>query len=87
LGWNGGARGLRVAVEREAHLMPSHPPDTTFYEDGANSTLWRDISRLYEDFLGDDKSQWPERQKRFKIVLGDVDSRLAVVFVVQDESL
>ncbi len=52
--------------------MPSHPPETEFYVDDENYTLWRDISRVFEEFQGDDSSRWPERRERFKTVLGDV---------------
>lgn len=52
--------------------MPAPPPETKFYENDANSTLWRDVSRLFEDFCGDDESKWPEREKRFEVVLEDV---------------
>lgn len=56
--------------------MPSRPPETKFYDNHENATLWRDISRLFEDFCGDDEEKWDERQKRFEIVLGDVQVRL-----------
>jgi len=56
--------------------MPSTPPETEFYDDGDNYTLWRDISRTYEDFCGDDERDWPERQERFKSVLSDITNRL-----------
>lgn len=56
--------------------MPSHPPETKLYEDGTVAALWRDISRLFEDFCGSDRNQWPQKQKQFEIVLGDIQVRL-----------
>lgn len=56
--------------------MPSHPPDTTFYSDPATYTLWRDLTRMYEDFVGEDESQWEEKRKRFEIVMNDILSLL-----------
>ena len=56
--------------------MPSHPPETKFYEDEKNATLWRDVSRDFEKFAGEDQSQWPEMRERFKIVLEDTLVRL-----------
>jgi len=59
--------------------MPSHPPETELYNDPRNKTLWRDISRLYEDFCGsepEDEAKWPERQQAFTHVLLDVHARL-----------
>ena len=52
--------------------MPSRPPETQFYEDPDNETLWRDVSRLYEDFLGGKESEWPKRRASFETVLNDV---------------
>lgn len=52
--------------------MPSRPPETPFYEDDNNATLWRDISRTFEDFVGGE----PERKERFVTVLEDVLVRL-----------
>ena len=52
--------------------MPSRPPETKFYHNPENYTLWRDISRTFEDFCGGDEAAWPERQERFVTVLNDV---------------
>ena len=52
--------------------MPSHPPDTKFYNNPDNHTLWRDVSRTYEDFIGGDETQWLERKEAFVTVLNDV---------------
>lgn len=57
--------------------MPSRPPETEFYDLPENYTLWRDLSRLYEDFMGDDEEEWPGRSERFTAVLNDVQGRLA----------
>lgn len=57
--------------------MPSHPPDSQFYKADGTYTLWRDLTRLFEDFCGDDPSQWPDRRERFKVVAEDVLARLA----------
>jgi hypothetical protein len=56
--------------------MPSHPPDTAFYSNGANYTLWRDISRTFEDFCGEDSNKFAEKQKLFRQVLEDVLAQL-----------
>lgn len=56
--------------------MPSHPPETKFYENDDNATLWRDISRIFEDFAGEDPSQWPAMKDRFGTVLEDTLVRL-----------
>lgn len=56
--------------------MPSRPPETKFYDDEDNATLWRDISRRYEDFAGNDTSLWKRKQEQFTIVLRDFLVRL-----------
>lgn len=56
--------------------MPSRPPETQFYQETANYQLWRDISRLHEEFAGPDESQWPERRRAFERVLTDVSGKL-----------
>lgn len=56
--------------------MPSRPPETDFYDDAENATLWRDVSRLYEEFTGPDEEKWVEREERFVVVLNDVLTRL-----------
>lgn len=56
--------------------MPSRPPETEFYNDTANKTLWRDISRLFEDFCGSDEAVWRSKQEAFQSVLADVQERL-----------
>lgn len=56
--------------------MPSRPPETKVYDDPAVATLWRDISRLYENFLGNDTPFWERRQEQFEIVLEDILVRL-----------
>jgi hypothetical protein len=56
--------------------MPSRPPPTAFYDNGENAELWRDISRLYEDFLGSDEEQWMARQERFLSVIIDIRVKL-----------
>lgn len=53
--------------------MPARPPDTQFYENTENYTLWRDVSRLFEDWAPIDA---PERTERFVTVLKDILSRL-----------
>lgn len=53
--------------------MPSRPPETPFYNDSDNATLWRDISRTFEDFVGDGSDK---RQERFVTVVEDVLVRL-----------
>lgn len=53
--------------------MPSRPPETEFYQDDANATLWRDISRVYEDFVSDGAEN---REERFITVVEDVLVRL-----------
>lgn len=56
--------------------MLSPPPPTPFYADAENETLWRDITRLYEQFLGRDSQQWSSREERFVTVLNDLHVRL-----------
>lgn len=56
--------------------MPSRPPETPFYRDDDNAVLWRDMSRLYEDFCGPEPALWMDRQKRFQVVLEDIGVRL-----------
>ena len=51
--------------------MPSHPPETQFYT-APREQLWRDISRLYEDFAG----PRGEFKDDFEIVLRDILDRL-----------
>lgn len=53
--------------------MPAPPPETEFYENDENYTLWRDLSRLYEDWAPTDA---PEREERFLTVLHDITNRL-----------
>jgi hypothetical protein len=52
--------------------MPSRPPETPFYQNSANHELWRDLSRLFEDFVGDSQ----ERKAQFITVVEDVLVRL-----------
>jgi len=52
--------------------MPSHPPETPFYNNPDNYTLWRDVSRTYEDFMSSDATQWPVLKEAFVTVLEDV---------------
>lgn len=54
--------------------MPAHPPDSQFYDDVDNATLWRDLSRLFEDFVP--RATSDERKERFLAVLSDIDGRL-----------
>jgi hypothetical protein len=56
--------------------VPSHPPDTEFYDEPRNAALWRDLSRIFEDFAGEDEPRWPERREVFAAVVQDVLSRL-----------
>lgn len=56
--------------------MPSRPPKTTFYQNVENTTLWRDVSRLYEQFVGPDEEKWAEREQKFVVVLNDALVRL-----------
>jgi hypothetical protein len=56
--------------------MPSHPPEDKFYEADDTFTLWKDVSRLYEDFCGSDFREYPKKQEKFKRVLRDVINRL-----------
>lgn len=66
--------------------MPSHPPETSFYNDADNATLWRDVSRLLDDFLSPkhyalDQPETPrasseERNERFGKVLADITKKL-----------
>lgn len=56
--------------------MPSRPPETSFYNDAENELLWRDMSRLYEQFLGPDSEKWSGREERFVTVLNDVHVKL-----------
>jgi hypothetical protein len=54
--------------------MPSHPPDTDFYNfDNETYTLWRDVSRLWEDWA---PIESPQRKERFKKVLNDIIEKL-----------
>ena len=52
--------------------MPSQPPETPFYNQPDNYTLWRDVSRTYEDFMGDDKTRWAQHKEAFVTVLEDI---------------
>jgi hypothetical protein len=54
--------------------MPARPPETDFYENPDNHELWRDLSRTFEDFVGDDETG--ERQGRFEQVLRDIQIKL-----------
>lgn len=56
--------------------MPAHPPETKFYEDDKNAQLWRDLTREFEEFCGNDPQFWPRLQERFRIVIGDMMVRL-----------
>ncbi len=56
--------------------MPSRPPETLFYDDPQNYVLWRDVSRVYEDFCGDDNTKYAERTEQFVTVLNDVLTKL-----------
>lgn len=49
--------------------MPSRPPETPFYERPSCYQLWRDVSRLYEDFIGSEEDL---RKGEFVHVLQDV---------------
>lgn len=53
--------------------MPSRPPQTQFYKDSANHELWRDITRLYEDWI---PSEEENRNIHFSKVLQDVINNL-----------
>lgn len=53
--------------------MPAHPPETEFYDNDENYTLWRNISREYEDWAPIDA---PRRDERFLTVLHDIANRL-----------
>lgn len=52
--------------------MLSRPPQVAFYDDPEHEELWRAVSQLYEDFVGDDEG----RIKRFTHVLSDVLNEL-----------
>jgi len=54
--------------------MPAHAPDSL--TNPRQRALWRDISRLFEDYSGDDKSLWPEREGEFLEVLSLVGEKL-----------
>lgn len=56
--------------------VPSRPPETKVYESENAATLWRDLSRLYEDFCGPDPEQWEDRKVRFQTVIGDIQVHL-----------
>jgi hypothetical protein len=56
--------------------MPSNPPENKLYSDPQNATLWRDISRLYEEFCGEKEELYEERSRVFVRILGDVSLRL-----------
>lgn len=56
--------------------MPARPPETSFYDNPQTAILWRDLSRLYEDFAGVYEDAWPKRQETFKTVIRDVLSQL-----------
>ena len=60
--------------------MPTSPPETQFYDNPDNAELWRDISRLFEDFLPDTSERLAvfseERIERFLTVLSDVQNGL-----------
>jgi hypothetical protein len=53
--------------------MPARPPETEFYDNYENFKLWRDVSRLFEDWAPFDA---PERTERFMTVLQDINNRL-----------
>lgn len=53
--------------------MPARPPETEFYENQENYTLWRDVSRLFEDWAPVDAQ---DRTERFITILQDVINRL-----------
>ena len=57
--------------------MPSRPPETEFYDDPQNYTLWRDISRTFEEFCGEDSNKFAEKQKLFRQVLEDILAQLS----------
>ena len=56
--------------------MAAPSPQTPFYENEWNETLWVWMSQAFEDFCGDDPDQYEDREKRFKQVLNDVIARL-----------
>ena len=43
--------------------MPSNAPDSV--TNPRQRQLWRDISRVFEDYCGDDVSKYPEREREF----------------------
>lgn len=47
--------------------MPGHPPDDLFED--RDIKLWRDFTRMYEDYAGNDCSVWPERQVTFSRIV------------------
>jgi hypothetical protein len=54
--------------------MPARPPVTEFYENNyENFKLWRDVSRLFEDWAPSDS---PDRTERFITILNDITNRL-----------
>lgn len=54
--------------------MPARPPDNEFYNSNdENFMLWRDVSRLWEDWAPADA---PDRKERFETVLTDILARL-----------
>jgi hypothetical protein len=56
--------------------MPSHPPETGFYQNDANYQLWRDVTSLYEAFVGDNEADWPEKRRDWERVMSDIAWRL-----------
>lgn len=54
--------------------MPSHAPDSV--KEPRQRMLWRDISRLYEDYCGSKESKWPERKREFQEILFLIDEKL-----------
>ena len=53
--------------------MQLKTPDAEVYHDATVAGLWRDLAKLYEAFVGDDK----ERKGIFERVLGDVQWALS----------
>jgi hypothetical protein len=56
--------------------MPSPAPETEFYEVPENRELWRDVSRLYEDFCGENEELFASKSADFEVILNDVLGRL-----------
>jgi predicted RNA-binding Zn-ribbon protein involved in translation (DUF1610 family) len=54
--------------------MPAHAPD--WMTNNEERELYRDISRLYEDYLASDESQWEDRKRSFLDVVSTVQSKL-----------